>query len=222
MFHVEHEENTDNFLEFFVEGAKKLSFSFDEGILEKFHLYYKELSFWNRSVNLTGLQTEQEQAVLLFADSLAGSFSFPESNSLSIIDIGTGGGFPGIPLKLAFPTLQATLMEPRGNKMAFLHTVIGKLELTGISVLQKRLEACRSFDREEDKWDIAISKAVSLEAILPYVKNILKNDGKLVVFCSTNIENPEGLQGMAIEKEISYELPYEFGTRVLSVLKHVP
>jgi len=219
---VEHEENTDNFLEFFVEGAKKLSFSFDEGILEKFHLYYKELSFWNRSVNLTGLQTEQEQAVLLFADSLAGSFSFPESNSLSIIDIGTGGGFPGIPLKLAFPTLQATLMEPRGNKMAFLHTVIGKLELTGISVLQKRLEACRSFDREEDKWDIAISKAVSLEAILPYVKNILKNDGKLVVFCSTNIENPEGLQGMAIEKEISYELPYEFGTRVLSVLKHVP
>lgn len=219
---MEHEENTDNFLEFFVEGAKKLSFSFDEGILEKFHLYYKELSFWNRSVNLTGLQTEQEQAVLLFADSLAGSFSFPESNSLSIIDIGTGGGFPGIPLKLAFPTLQATLMEPRGNKMAFLHTVIGKLELTGISVLQKRLEACRSFDREEDKWDIAISKAVSLEAILPYVKNILKNDGKLVVFCSTNIENPEGLQGMAIEKEISYELPYEFGTRVLSVLKHVP
>ena len=75
---MEHEENTDNFLEYFVEGAKKLGFSFDESILEKFHLYYKELSFWNRSVNLTGLHTEQEQAVLLFADSLAGSLSFPE------------------------------------------------------------------------------------------------------------------------------------------------
>lgn len=219
---MEHEEDTDNFLELFVEGAKKLGFSFDEGIQGKFHLYYKELTFWNRSVNLTGLHTEQEQAVLLFADSLAGTFAFPEYSSLSIVDIGTGAGFPGIPLKLAFPSLRVTLMEPRGNKTAFLHTVIGKLELTGISVLQKRLEACRSFIDEEDKWDMAISKAVSLEAILPHVKNILKQNGKLVIFRSSNIDYPENLQGMIIDKEIPYELPYEFGTRVLSVLKHVP
>ena len=222
MFHVEHEENTDKFLKFFVEGAKKLGFSFQENILEKFHLYYKELCVWNRSVNLTGLQTEQEQAVLLFADSLAGSLLFAENTSLSIIDIGTGGGFPGIPLKLAFPSLQTTLMEPRANKTAFLHTVIGKLELTGISVLQKRLEACRSFRNEEDKWDIAISKAVSLEAILPHVKNILKKDGKLVVFRSSNIDNRDNLRGLTIDREIAYELPYDFGTRVLSVLKPVP
>jgi len=222
MFHVEHQENTDEFLEFFVEGAQKLGFSFKEDILGNFHLYYKELCFWNRSVNLTGLQTVKEQAVLLFADSLAGSLAFSENTSPSIIDIGTGAGFPGLPLKLAFPSLRTTLMEPRANKIAFLHTVIGKIDLTGISVLQKRLEACRSFINEEDKWDIAISKAVSLEAILPHVKNILKNDGRLVVFRSTNIENLEKLQGLTIEKEISYELPYEFGKRVLSVLKHVP
>ncbi len=219
---MEHEENTDNFLEYFVEGAKKLGFSFDESILEKFHLYYKELTFWNRSVNLTGLHTEQEQAILLFADSLAGSLAFPEHSSFSIVDIGTGAGFPGIPLKLAFPSLMVTLMEPRGNKTAFLHTVIGKLELTGISFLQKRLEACCSFIDEEDKWDMAISKAVSLEAILPHIKSILKPDGKLIIFRSSKIDKPESLQGMTIEQEIAYELPYEFGTRVLSVLKHVP
>ena len=221
MFHVEHQVNTDKFLDFFVEGAIKLGFSFEENILEKFYLYYKELNFWNRSVNLTGLLTEQEQAVLLFADSLAGSLAFPENTSFSIIDIGTGGGFPGIPLKLAFPSLQATLMEPRGNKVAFLHTVIGKLELTGISVIQKRLEACRSIINEEDKWDIAISKAVSLETIFPHAKNILKKDGRLVVFRSSNIDSTEKLQGMTIEKEISYELPYGFGIRVLSVLKNI-
>jgi 16S rRNA (guanine527-N7)-methyltransferase len=185
-------------------------------------IYYKELCVWNRSVNLTGLQTEQEQAVLLFADSLAGSLLFAENTSLSLIDIGTGGGFPGIPLKLAFPSLRVTLMEPRANKTAFLHTVIGKLELTGISVLQKRLEACRSFRNEEDKWDIAISKAVSREVILPHVKNILKKDGKLVVFRSSNIDNRDNLRGLTIDREITYELPYEFGTRVLSVLKPVP
>ena len=219
---MEHQENTDKFLESFVEGAKKLGFSFQENILEKFHLYYEELSFWNRSVNLTGLQTEQEQAVLLFADSLAGSFAFPENTSISLIDIGTGGGFPGIPLKLAFSSLETTLMEPRANKTAFLHTVIGKLELTGISVLQKRLEGGSSLLDEEAKWDVAMIKAVSLDHILPHVKNILKKDGKLVVFRSTNIDNPEKLQGMTIEKEIPYELPFEFGKRVLAVLKHVP
>ena len=219
---MEHKKNTEKFLDIFIEGAKRFGFSFQEDILEKFYLYYKELSFWNRSINLTGLQTEQEQAVLLFTDSLAGSLAFPENQTISIIDIGTGGGFPGIPLKLAFPSLEATLMEPRGNKMAFLHTVIGKLELTGISVLQKRLEACQSFPNEEDKWDIAISKAVSLEALLPYTKNILKENGKLVVFRSAHIDNPQSLQGVTIEKEIPYELPYGFGTRVLSVLKHVP
>lgn len=78
---MEQEENTDKFLEFFAEGAKKLGFSFQENILEKFHLYYKELSTWNRSVNLTGLQAEQEQAILLFADSLAGSLAFPNTSS---------------------------------------------------------------------------------------------------------------------------------------------
>jgi hypothetical protein len=69
---------------------------------------------------------------------------------------------------------------------------------------------------------MAISKAVSLEAILPHVKNILKKDGKLIVFRSSSIDNPSNLQGMTIYQEISYELPHEFGTRVLSVLKHVP
>ncbi len=219
---MEHVEKTDKFLEFFAEGAKKLGFSFQDNILEKFQLYYKELSTWNRSVNLTGLQAEQEQAVLLFADSLAGSLALPNNSSISLIDIGTGGGFPGIPLKIAFPSLRVTLMEPRGNKTAFLHTAIGKLELTGISVLQKRLEACRSFNEEEDKWDMAISKAVSLDVILPYIKYILRENGKLVVFRSENIEDTQDLKGMIIEKEMPYELPYGFGTRVLSVLKHVP
>lgn len=219
---MEHKEDTGKFLKYFVEGTQMIGFSFQENILEKFSLYFEELRFWNSSINLTALQTEKEQAVLLFADSLAGSLALSGNSPVSIIDIGTGGGFPGIPLKLAFPSLQVTLMEPRGNKTAFLHTVIGKLELRGISVLQQRLEACRSFINEEDKFDIAISKAVSLGAILPHVKKILKKDGRLIVFRSTNIDNLVELQGMTIQKEIHYELPYEFGKRVLSVLKQVP
>ncbi len=219
---MEHELRKDQFLEFFVSGVQKLGFSLQESTLEKFHLYYKELRLWNKSVNLTGLQTDKEQAILLFADSLAAFLVFSEHSSHSVIDIGTGGGFPGIPLKLAFPSLQVTLMEPRANKMAFLHTIIGKLELKGVSVIQTRLEACGSILNQEEKWDMAISKAVSFEKILPYVKNVLKNDGKLIVFRAKKIQNREKIEGMAIEEEILYELPYGYGTRVLSVLKLVP
>ena len=219
---MEHQENTDQFLEFFIEGAKNLGFSIQEGILEKFHLYYKELCFWNLSVNLTGLKTDKEKAVLLFADSLAGFLALPASQAVSILDIGTGAGFPGIPLKLAFPNLNVTLMEPHGNKTAFLHTVIGKLELANVLVIQKRLEDYNAFVKEEHKWDVAISKGVSLEHILPYVKNILKKDGKLVVFRASNIDNNLELQGMAIDREIPYELPYGLGKRLLFVLKILP
>ncbi len=219
---MEHQEHTDNFLDFFVGGTKQIGFSIKDDLLEKFHLYYQELRLWNKSVNMTGLQTDKEQAVLLFADSLAGSLVFPKNTSLSIIDIGTGGGFPGIPLKLVFPSLRVTLMEPRGNKTAFLHNVIGKLALTGITVLQKRLDFCQTLNNEEGKWDIAISKAVSLETILPNVENILKKNGKLIVFRSKHISKQENINGMTIDQEISYELPYGYGTRVISMLKLVP
>ena len=222
MFHVEHIHNSKAFLEKFIHGAKCLGFYFSEETLNKFWLHYLELCRWNRSVNLTGLQTEEERTVLLFVDSLAGSLAFSENQGGLILDIGSGGGFPGIPLKLAFPTLQVLLMEPKANKTAFLHNVIGKLHLKHISVLQSRMEDDRLFGPDEEKCDLALTKGVNFVTILPFVKKILKKDGKLVVFRSQKIDNPDTFQGMDLCDEISYDLPYGFGTRVLSIMKYSP
>ena len=222
MFHVEHPDSSDVFLEKFIYGAKCLGFSFPEETLQKFCLHYLELSRWDRSVNLTGLQTEEERTVLLFVDSLAGSLAFSENQEGLITDIGTGGGFPGIPLKLAYPRLKVLLIEPKANKTAFLHNVIGKLKLSQISVLQKRLEDDQICQADEEMCDIALTKAVNYVNILPHIKKILKKDGKLVVFRSQKIDNPDILQDMYLFDEITYNLPFGYGNRVLSIMKYSP
>ncbi|MEO8324933.1 MAG: RsmG family class I SAM-dependent methyltransferase, partial [Nitrospirota bacterium] len=115
---MEQNDQPFNFIDHFNHGAQKLGLSFPEAILGKFGLYYDELCRWDRSINLTGLRTDMERTVLLFVDSLAGHLALGTKLDARIVDIGTGGGFPGIPLKLALPALDVVLMEPRSNKTA--------------------------------------------------------------------------------------------------------
>ncbi len=220
MFHVEQSNQSINFIDSFLHGAHKLGFSFSEEVLEKFAMYYDELCRWDCSINLTGLRTDKERTVLLFVDSLAGYLALSDKPDALIVDIGTGGGFPGIPLKLAFPPLNVLLMEPRANKTAFLHNIIGKLELTRIKVIQSRLEDFHLMASDEEKCDVALCKGVNIEHISPFINHILKKNGKLVVFRSKNIDNHHQLKGMEVCEEISYELPFGYGNRVLLILKH--
>ncbi len=217
---MEQKDQSFNFLDHFIQGAHKLGLSFSEEILWKFGLYYDELCRWDRSINLTGLRTDSERTVLLFVDSLAGHLALGNNPDVRIVDIGTGGGFPGIPLKLALPALDVVLMEPRSNKTAFLHNIIGKLDLPKISVVSRRLEDFDSISVHEEKCDVAICKGVNVDHILPHLVRILKNNGKLVVFRSKNIDNHFRLNGMKVCEELSYELPFGYGSRVLSVLKY--
>jgi len=217
---VEQNNQSINFIDNFLHGAHKLGFSLSGEILEKFALYYDELVRWDRSINLTGLRTDKERTVLLFVDSLAGCLALSDKTDKLIVDIGTGGGFPGIPLKLALPALDVLLMEPRANKAAFLHNVIGKCELSRISVIQSRLEDFHSMRSDGEKCDVAFCKGINIQNIFPWIDHILKKDGKLVVFRSKNIDNHHQFKGMEVHEEISYELPFGYGNRVLSIFKH--
>lgn len=220
MFHVEQSNKSQNFINTFRVGAEKLGFSLSEEVFDKFCRYYDELCLWDRSINLTGLRTEQERTVLLFVDSLAGLLAISEKTDARIVDIGTGGGFPGIPLKLALSSPHILLMEPRANKTAFLHNIIGKLELSRISVIQSRIEDFHSMMSDDEKCDVALCKGVNVDHILPFIDHVLKKNGKLVVFRSKNIDNHHQLKGMEVHEEIPYELPFGFGNRTLSVFTH--
>ncbi len=219
MFHVEQRPNSDTFSDFLVEGLRGFGLVLSHEELRKLNLYYEELCRWDRSINLTGLKTDLEKAVLLYVDSLACVRILRKQTRLSIVDIGTGGGFPGIPLKILFPDHQFFLMEPREKKATFLRLVIGKLGLKNISLLQCRLEEVAKRFPDTEKCDVGLVKAVNVDKILPFAKNILKNSGRLVVFRSKNIENRSKTNHMVIQEEHRYELPYNFGSRVLSILK---
>jgi 16S rRNA (guanine527-N7)-methyltransferase len=218
MFHVEQFPHHQRFLEIFVGGAHSLGFSFSEKVLDKFLLYYEEFCLWNKIVNLTSLKGEKEKIVLLFIDSLMGSLAFEENGHLDVVDIGTGGGFPGLPLRIAFPEITLSLIEARSNKTAFLINVIGKMEIPDAAVIQGRLEDIDKKITPDKEWDLAMIKGVNITHVIPSLKRILRKNGKLAVFRSKKIEDPGIIHGLEIYKEIPYELPYGFGQRVISIL----
>src|SRR5437867_12864319 len=129
MFHVEQSEQ---FAEFFIGGLAQLGFSLTDAQVHDFIYYYNELVAWNKKINLTSITRDKEIAVKHFLDSLAYSrvlAPFP-NHTESLLDEGSGAGFPGLPLKIAHPDLDLSLFDPNLQKVAFLRHMICRLRLT--------------------------------------------------------------------------------------------
>ncbi|WP_024866075.1 16S rRNA (guanine(527)-N(7))-methyltransferase RsmG [Butyrivibrio sp. FCS014] len=149
--------------------------------LKQFDTYYSMLVEWNKVMNLTGITDFDDVCRLHFTDSIssAGYFDF-KGKELSLIDIGTGAGFPGIPLKIVFPQLNITLLDSLNKRLNFLNAVIDELHLndTGsIKTLHGRAEDfCQKKEGSlRETFDVAVSRAVAnmatlSEYCLPYVK----------------------------------------------------
>ena len=138
----------------------------------KFELYLNELLEWNKKFNLTAITDPEEIRIKHFEDSLS-LLQAIELSDQSVIDIGAGAGFPGIPLKLVRPGLKLTLIEATHKKVRFLKHLLSALELAGVDVLWGRAEELIK-DRRES-FDIAVARAVAklnvlTEWCLPYVK----------------------------------------------------
>ncbi len=149
--------------------------------LEQFNTYYELLVEWNGFMNLTGITEFDEVCKLHFVDSISACKYFDFSHSdYSLIDIGTGAGFPGIPLKIMFPDLNVTLFDSLNKRLKFLNEVIDKLNLNesgSIKTLHGRAEdfAIKKEGSLRESFDIVVSRAVAnmatlSEYCLPYVK----------------------------------------------------
>ncbi|MCR4619020.1 MAG: 16S rRNA (guanine(527)-N(7))-methyltransferase RsmG [Lachnospiraceae bacterium] len=153
---------------------------------EQFIKYYELLVKWNEVMNLTAITEYDEVIVKHFADSLSlikaidkevlvrGSFK-EGGSKITVIDIGTGAGFPGIPLKIAFPNLQITLLDSLNKRVGFLNNVIEELGLKGIDALHGRAEDYAKKGQLRESFDVCVSRAVAnlstlSEYCLPYVK----------------------------------------------------
>ena len=127
-----------------IEGARQLGLPLTEHQLQQFQTYYEQLVEWNSRVNLTGITDYEEVQVKHFVDSLTITLALegiPWANgNLSMLDIGTGAGMPGIPLKIVRPGARLLLLDSIAKKTAFLRHIVGELGLQGVEILTQRAE----------------------------------------------------------------------------------
>ena len=155
--------------------ADKFNITITNDELEKFDKYYRLLIEWNEKINLTAITEPHEVAVKHMIDSLSCFDERIFAENAHIIDVGTGAGFPGIPLKIYRPDLNVTLLDSLQKRIKFLNEVIITLGLKDITCVHARAEEGARQKQHREKYDVAVSRAVArlsvlAEYTLPYVK----------------------------------------------------
>lgn len=159
----------------FEKKLSELNITLNERQKEQFDRFYELLTEWNKVMNLTGITEYEEVNEKHFVDSLAVVKAVDMSRIQSVIDIGTGAGFPGIPLKIAFPHLHITLLDSLNKRIKFLNTVIEELGLNDIHTIHGRAEDFAKQAAYREQYDLCVSRAVAnlptlLEYCIPYIR----------------------------------------------------
>ncbi|MBN1995543.1 MAG: 16S rRNA (guanine(527)-N(7))-methyltransferase RsmG [Anaerolineae bacterium] len=151
--------------------------------LNAFTQYSRALIAWNQKVNLTRIVAPEEIAVKHFLDSLSVCLVLPNlPPDLSIIDVGAGAGFPGLPLKIARPEIHLTLLESTAKKTAFLQHLVDLLQLNNVTVLTARAEEAGQQAAHREQYDVAVARAVAaLPMLVEYTLPLVKVGGRVIV-----------------------------------------
>ena len=147
--------------------------------LWKFYSYMELLIEWNEKINLTAIIEPEEIILKHFIDSLT-IYKYIEKDN-KVVDVGTGAGFPGIPLKIANPELKITLVDSLNKRLIFLQDVINKLQLKNVEIIHARAEDFGQNKKFREKFDIATSRAVAnLSTLSEYLIPLVKLNGKCI------------------------------------------
>ncbi len=141
-------------------GAKLLGLNISNNQLNSFDVYRTELQKWGKVYNLTSNLSDSDILTLHFLDSLLYLKGFPKHKNLAVADIGTGAGFPGIPLSIMQSDMTVTLFEPTGKKVIFLNNIVRRLNLKNVQVLQMRAEDYKDEHDYSDVFDVIVSRAL--------------------------------------------------------------
>lgn len=217
--------------EFVRQGAEELGVDLDGAQVRRLSVHAAELARWNQKINLTAITDPKEAAIKHFLDSLAPLPLIPENTCLA--DLGTGGGFPGIPLKIAKPSLTVTLIESTQKKISFLKQVIRLLEVRDIDVISARIEEIANRADFCHRFDTVICRAFSsLEKFVKMAHERVAPEGRLIAMKKNSHEEIRQVENLPLShdgREIplsqmftvetrSYRLPVIGEERLLIIL----
>ena len=195
-----------------------------ENLLE-FKIYYDELVEYNNKVNLTAITEKDEVYVKHFLDS---ALPIDEiKNGASVVDIGTGAGFPGLPIKILRPDVKLTLVDSLNKRINFLNLIVEKLQLKNVKNVHARAEDFCKLNRE--KFDVAVARAVAkLNTLLEYLLPLVKVGGVVLAYKGNNFneeldESKKAIEilGGKFEKTLQFNLPNDMGERNVIVIKKI-
>ena len=188
-------------LEKFKNGLQQLHIALSEKQMEQFLQYYELLVEKNKVMNLTAITEFDEVVEKHFLDSVSLTKQMGLHQPLKVLDLGTGAGFPGIPLKIVFPELEITLMDSLNKRVLFLQDVISSLQLENIEAVHGRAEEAARNKKYRESFDLCVSRAVAnISTLSEYCLPFVKIGGSFISYKSSTIEDEleDGKKGIAI------------------------
>lgn len=199
-------------------ASAQIDIPLHETQIERFMVYLRQLQTWNRSINLTSLVSDEEIIIKHFVDSLAALKAEELKNHAALLDIGTGAGFPGIPLRIVREDLDLTLIEPSQKKISFLHFIVGLLRLERVRIFCGTFERFLVEEASKQRFDYISTRALKPDVILRCGRKLLRDGGKTILYLSSPMSTSDIDQGWAMVNEFKFDLPNNSGRRVVSIL----
>lgn len=213
----------------FQSDLQEMDITLTDKQISQFLVYYEMLTEWNQSVNLTAITEYQDVMKKHFIDSLSLVKVYDVKSRSSVIDVGTGAGFPGLALKIAFPEMELTLLDSLNKRIYFLNAVIERLKLFGIKTLHGRAEDYARQDTYREQFDLCVSRAVAnLSTLSEYCLPFVKKDGLFISYKSEKIgeewkaaEKAISLLGGRVKEQLEFMLPGSDIFRNLFVIEKI-